>query len=70
MNLDPLRAGRDAGKISEEVIHHMLGLVDSKVKLALEFQIEAPHGIPEDKQRIVNESCSTLKFESFEFEEK
>lgn len=70
VTLDPMRAGRDAGKISEEVVQHMLGLVGSEVKLTLDIQVEAPNGIPEEKQRIVNENCTTLKFETFEFEEE
>jgi len=68
--IDPLRAGRDASKIAEEVIAHLSGLVSSKVKLTLEVHAEVPEGITEDKQRIVNENCKTLKFEDFSFEEE
>jgi hypothetical protein len=68
--IDPLRPGRDAGKIAEEVIKHLSGLVGAKVQLTLEVQAEVPEGIPEDRQRIVNENCRTLKFQSFGFEEE
>jgi len=68
--IDPLRAGRDAGKIAEEVIKHLSSLVGARVQLTLEVQAEVPEGIPEDRQRIVNENCRTLKFQSFGFEEE
>ena len=67
--IDPLRPGRDAGKIAEEVIKHLSGLVGAKVQLTMEVHAEVPEGIPEDRQRIVNENCRTLKFQSFGFEE-
>jgi predicted AAA+ superfamily ATPase len=67
--IDPLRAGRDAGKIAEEVLKHLSSLVSAKVQLTLEVHAEVPEGIPEDRQRIVNENCRTLKFQGFGFEE-
>jgi hypothetical protein len=45
-------------------------LVGARVELTLEVQAEVPDGIPEGRQRIVNENCRTLKFESFGFEEE
>jgi hypothetical protein len=68
--IDPLRAGRDAGKIAEEVIKHLSGLVGAKVQLTMEVHADVPEGIPEDRQRIVNENCRTLKFQGFGFEEE
>jgi predicted AAA+ superfamily ATPase len=70
VTIDPLRAGTNAGRISEEVIRHLSGLVGSDVQLTLEIQVEVPEGIPEDRQRIVNENCRTLKFRNFGFEEE
>jgi hypothetical protein len=67
--IDPLRPGRDAGKIAEEVIKHLSGLVGAKVQLTMEVHAEVPEGIPEDRQRTVNENCRTLKFQRFGFEE-
>jgi hypothetical protein len=67
--IDPLRPGRDAGKIAEEVIKHLSGLVGAKVQLTMEVHAEVPEGIPEDRQRTVNENCRTLKFQGFGFEE-
>ena len=68
--IDPLRAGRDAGKIAEEVIKHHSGLVGAKVQLTMEVHADVPEGIPEDRQRVVNENCRTLKFQGFGFEEE
>jgi hypothetical protein len=68
--VDPLRAGRDAGRIADEVIKHLSGLVGARVDVTLEVHAAVPEGIPEDRQRIVNENCRTLKFQSFGFEEE
>jgi len=68
--IDPLRPGRDAGRIAEEVLRHLSGLVGAQVQLTVEIQVEVSEGIPEDRQRIVNENCRTLKFQSFGFEEE
>ena len=67
---DSLRSGRDAGRIAEEVIRHLSGLVSADVQLTMEIQAEVPEGIPEERQRIVNGNCRTLKFQSFSFEEE
>ena len=64
--IDPLRAGT----IAREVIKHLSGLVGVKVQLTMEIQAESPEGIPEERQRSVNENCRTLKFQSFRFEEE
>ena len=45
-------------------------LVGADVQLTMEIQAEVPDGIPEDRQRIVNENCRTLKFRNFGFEEE
>ena len=38
MNLDPARVGRDAGRIADEVIAHLAGLVGSTVTVTLEIE--------------------------------
>lgn len=68
VELDPMRLGRDAGRIADEVISHLQGLVGSKVKITLEVLAEAPEGIPENVVRIVSENCNTLKFKAHGFE--
>jgi hypothetical protein len=70
VDLDATRLGRDAGRISDEVLTHLTGLVGVKAKIVLEIEVEAPDGIPEDKIRIINENCNTLKFKQHGFEEE
>ncbi|KAA0227462.1 ATP-binding protein [candidate division KSB1 bacterium] len=66
--LDPTRVGRDAGRIADEVIAHLAGLVGAKVKVTLEIEAEIPTGAPENVVRIVTENSRTLKFVSQGFE--
>jgi predicted AAA+ superfamily ATPase len=68
VTLDPARVGRDAGKIAEEVIAHLTGLVGSKVTVTLEIQAEIPSGAPDHVVRTVTENSRTLKFTSQGFE--
>jgi predicted AAA+ superfamily ATPase len=70
IELDPVRMGRDAGKIADEVIAHLAGLVGSKVKVTLEIEAELQEGAPEHVVRTVTENCRTLKFETLGFEEE
>lgn len=67
--LDATRVGRDAGRIADEVIAHLAGLVGSDVKVTLEIQAEVPNGVPEKVVRTVTENSRTLKFKDHGFEE-
>jgi predicted AAA+ superfamily ATPase len=69
VELDPTRMGRDAGRIADEVLSHLTGIVGAKAKITLEIDIEVPTGIPDDKVRIVSENANTLKFKGHGFEE-
>ncbi len=69
-SLDPARVGRDAGRIADEVIAHLVGLVGSKVKVTLEIEAEIPSGAPEHVVRTVTENSRTLKLTSHEFEKE
>jgi len=73
--LDPNRAGRDAGRVAEEVIAHLAGLIGSDVRVTLEieasFAEKGPDdagGVPDHVVRAVTENCRVLKFESHGFE--
>jgi len=68
VSLDATRVGRDAGKIAEEVIAHLVGLVGSSVKVTLEIEAEIPGGVPDNVVRTVTENGRTLKFSSQGFE--
>jgi hypothetical protein len=62
--LDPARAGRDASRIADEVITHLVGLVGSNVRVSLEIDAEITAGVPDNVLRTVTENSRTLKFES------
>ncbi len=69
IDLDPDRAGRDAGRIAEEVLQHLSVLPNSKVRVTVEIDVDAPEGVSEEIQRVVDENCQTLKFKSHGFEQ-
>ena len=62
VTLDPERVGRDAGRIAEEVITHLAGLIGSSVRVTLEIEAEIPEGAPDNVVRTVTENSRTLKF--------
>lgn len=68
--LDPKRVGRDAGRIADEVVAHLAGIVGSQVKVTLEIEAEIPTGAPDHVVRTVTENCRTLKFDSHGFEKE
>ena len=70
VSLDPSRVGRDAGRIADEVISHLVGLVGSSVKVTLEIEAEVQAGTPENVVRTVTENSRTLKFTTHGFEEE
>jgi len=68
--LDPARAGRDASRVADEVIAHLVGLVGANVKVTLEIEAEIPGGAPDNVVRTVTENGRTLKFTSQGFEKE
>ena len=70
VGLDATRAGRDAGRIAEEVIAHLAGLVGANVTVTLEIDATVPDGVPESVVRTVTENSRTLKFTSQGFEKE
>jgi predicted AAA+ superfamily ATPase len=68
VTIDPTRAGRDVGRIAEEVLQHLTTLSRADVKLTLEIEADAPEGVPDNVQRIVTENCQTLKFTTHGFD--
>jgi hypothetical protein len=68
VTLDPTRVGRDASRVADEVISHLVGLVGANVSVTLEIEAEVNSGTPESVERIVTENCRTLKFSSQGFE--
>jgi hypothetical protein len=68
VELDATRVGRDAGRIAEEVIAHLAGLVGSTVTVTLEIEATVPDGAPDNVVRTVTENSRTLGFSSQGFE--
>jgi hypothetical protein len=68
IELDPLRMTRDAGKVAEEVVAHLSGIVGANVKITLEISADIPDGVPDQTVRIVSENCRSLKFKNQDFE--
>jgi hypothetical protein len=68
VTLEPARVGRDAGRIADEVIAHLVGLVGANVRVTLEIEAEVPTGVPDHVVRTVTENSRTLKFTNHGFE--
>jgi hypothetical protein len=68
VTLDATRAGRDAGRIADEVIAHLVGLMGARVTVTLEIEAEIPNGAPDHVVRTVTENGRTLRFSSQGFE--
>jgi predicted AAA+ superfamily ATPase len=66
--LEPTRVGRDAGRIADEVLSHLAGLVGADVTVTLEIEADVPAGVPDNVVRTVMENARVLKFKSQEFE--
>ena len=70
VDIDPMRAGRDAASIAESVIQHLGLEKDAEVKVTIEIIANMPNGAGERTIRTVSENCKTLKFKQFDFEEE
>ena len=70
VNLNPIRAARDAQQVIEEVVQHLTGLPGANVEVTIEIQANASDGVPEDVVRTVTENCRTLGFITQAFEEE
>jgi predicted AAA+ superfamily ATPase len=66
--LEPTRVGRDAGRIGDEIVSHLAGLIGAQVTVTLEIDADVPAGVPEHVVRTVTENARTLKFKSQGFE--
>jgi hypothetical protein len=65
--LDASRVGRDAARIAEEVIAHLVGMVGARVTVTLEIEAHIPDGAPEQVVRTVTENGRALKFTNHGF---
>ena len=63
VTLDPTRVGRDAGRVAEEVLAHLLALPGAQAHVSLEVQVSGFDDVSDQVQRIVTENARTLKFD-------
>ncbi len=70
VTLDASRVGRDAGRVADEVIAHLAGLVGANVTVRLDIEANVPDGIPDNVVRTVGENGRTLKFDTQSFEQQ
>ena len=68
VRLDPARVGRDASRIADEVIAHLVGLVGANVTVTLEIEAVIPNGASDQTVRTVTENSRSLKFTTQGFE--
>ena len=68
VTLDSARAGRDASRIADEVIAHLIGQVGAEVTVTLEIDASIPDGASDQIVRTVTENSRVLKFSSHGFE--
>jgi len=68
VRLDPTRVGRDASRIADEVVAHLVGQLGAEVTVTLEIQALLPDGASDQVVRVVTENSSTLKFINHGFE--
>jgi hypothetical protein len=68
VELDPGRVGRDASRIAEEVIAHLVGQDGAEVTVTLEIEARLPGGATDHLVRTVTENSRELKFTSQGFE--
>jgi hypothetical protein len=68
VQVDPVRLGRDAARVAEEVVQHLTGIVGANVQITIEVQADLPDGAGDKLVRDLTENCRTLKFSDFGFE--
>jgi hypothetical protein len=70
VRLDPERLGRDASRIAEEIVQHLVALRGAHVEVTLDIAADIPDGAPDHVVRTVTENGRTLRFTSQGFEEE
>jgi hypothetical protein len=68
VQLDPTRVGRDASRIADELISHLVGQDGSSVRVTLEIEASLPNGASDQVVRVVTENGRTLRFTDHGFE--
>jgi hypothetical protein len=66
---DPDRLGRDAGRIAQEIVAHLHGLVGTETEVTIEIRATNAGGFPDTVVKIVSENASALRFTDQGFEQ-
>jgi len=66
--VDPDRLGRDAGRLAQEVVAHLQGLVGTDTEVIIEIRATNADGFPETIVKIVSENAAALRFTDHGFE--
>lgn len=69
VRVDPVRLGRDASRIAEEIVQHLTSLVGSNVEVTIDIQAELAEPASDKLVRDVTENCRTLRFTDHGFED-
>jgi hypothetical protein len=68
--LDPERLNRDFGRVAQEVVSHLTGLLGTEVEITVEIAARNDSGFPDATVRNVTENAKTLRFTDHDFEER
>ena len=64
VSVDPNRAARDFGQVSEEVLTHLVSQVGTDVEVTVTIRATKPEGFDDKTVRDVTENARTLKFDA------
>jgi predicted AAA+ superfamily ATPase len=70
VTLDPERLNRDFGRVAQEVVSHLTGLLGTEVEITVEIAARNVDGFPDATVRNVAENAKTLRFTDHDFEER
>src|SRR5262249_25887353 len=62
VQIDPMRLGRDASRIAEEVVQHLTGMVGTRVEITHEIHAVLENGASDKLVRDITENCRTQRF--------
>jgi predicted AAA+ superfamily ATPase len=69
ITVDPDRLGRDAGRIAEEIVAHLNGLLGTSTEITIEIRSTNGEGFPDHIVKLVNENAAALRLKHHDFEE-
>ena len=70
VSLDPERLNRDFGRVAQEVLSHLTGLLGTDVEITVEIAARNTDGFPDATVRNVTENAKMLRFTDHDFEDR